>query len=56
MKPELSIEAHDGHTHVKGDGVDIDLTDEQFVQAAMGRLPADSGIDQATAAVLSATP
>lgn len=54
--PELSIEAHDGHTHVKGDGIDVDLTDEQFVQAAMGRLPADSGIDQATAAVLSVTP
>ncbi len=54
--PELTIEARDGHTHVQGDGIDIDLADEQFVQAVMGRLPADSGIDRNTAAVLSATP
>jgi uncharacterized protein (TIGR03083 family) len=55
-KPELTIEARDGHTHVRGDNVDIDLTDERFVQAVMARLPADSGIDAATAAVLSVTP
>jgi uncharacterized protein (TIGR03083 family) len=56
LKPGLSIEADDGRTHVKGEGVDIELPDEQFVQAVAARLPAGSGIDADTAAVLSATP
>jgi uncharacterized protein (TIGR03083 family) len=56
LKPELAIEANDGHTRVKGEGVDVDLSDEQFVQAVAARLPADSGIDEGTAATLSATP
>ena len=56
LKPELSIDAKDGHTHVRGDNVDIDLADGQFVQAVMGRLAPDSGVDAKTAAVLSATP
>src|SRR5439155_1135809 len=56
LKPELTIEANDGHTRVKGEGVDVDLPDEQFVQAVAARLPADSGIDEGTAATLSATP
>ena len=52
--------AHDrvdaGRTHVKGDGVDIELPDEQFVQAVAARLPEESGIDDDTAITLSATP
>jgi len=56
LKPDLAIEAGDGRTHVKGDGVDIELPDEQFVQAVAARLPDDSGIDDETAATLSATP
>ena len=47
LKPDLTIDAGDGRTHVKGDGVDIELPDEQFVQAVAARLPADSGIDAA---------
>ena len=52
----FAIDAHDGHTHVRSDDVDIDLADEQFVQAVAARLPADSGLDDRTAAALSATP
>jgi uncharacterized protein (TIGR03083 family) len=56
LKPEVTIEAGNGRTHVKGEGVDVDLADEQFVQAVAARLPAGSGIDEGTAATLSATP
>jgi uncharacterized protein (TIGR03083 family) len=56
LKPDLVIEAGSGGTHVKGDGVDLDLPDEQFVLAVAARLPADSGIDGEIAATLSATP
>ncbi|HEV7523954.1 MAG TPA: maleylpyruvate isomerase family mycothiol-dependent enzyme [Acidimicrobiia bacterium] len=56
LKPDLTVEATDGRTHVKGDGIDIELADEQFVQAVAARLPADSGIDPEAAATLSATP
>jgi uncharacterized protein (TIGR03083 family) len=56
LKPDLTIEVANGGTHVKGDGVDIELPDEQFVQAVAARLPADSGIDAEVASVLSATP
>jgi hypothetical protein len=41
---------------VKGDGVDIELPDEQFVRAVAARLPEGSGIDDETAITLSATP
>jgi uncharacterized protein (TIGR03083 family) len=56
LKPDLTIEADGGRTHVKGEGVDIQLPDEQFVQAVAARLPVDSGIDEEVASVLSATP
>lgn len=56
LKPDLTVEALDGRTHVKGEGVDIDLSDEQFVLAVAARLPGGSGIDDDTAATLSATP
>jgi uncharacterized protein (TIGR03083 family) len=56
LKPDLTIEESNGRTHVKGEGVDVDLSDEQFVQAVAARLPADSGIDEGTATTLSATP
>ncbi len=56
LKPDIAIDAHDGRTHVRSGDVDIDLTDEQFVQAVAARLPEDSGLDGETAAALSATP
>jgi uncharacterized protein (TIGR03083 family) len=56
LKPELSIEVDGDRTHVKGDGIDVELTPAQFVGAVAARLPADSEIDADTAATLSATP
>jgi uncharacterized protein (TIGR03083 family) len=56
LKPDIAIDAHDGRTHVRTDDLDVDLTDEQFVQAVAARLPAESGLDDQTAAALSATP
>lgn len=56
LKPDLAVVARDGGTHVTGDGIDIDLSNEQFVDAVAARLPADSGIDPESAAILSATP
>ena len=56
LKPELNLEGSADRTHVKGEGVDIDLANEQFVEAVAARLPAGSGIDAETAAILSATP
>ena len=56
LKPELSVEGGNGRTRVKGQGVDVELADDQFVLAAAARLPEDSDLDAATAAVLSVTP
>ncbi len=56
LKPGLSIESRAGITHVKGHEVDMELPDEQFVQAVAARLPESSGIDDEIAATLSATP
>ena len=56
LKPDLAIDASNGRTHVEGEGIDLDLADEQFVDAVAARLPAESGIDAETALLLSATP
>jgi uncharacterized protein (TIGR03083 family) len=56
LKPELTIDGSGGVTHVRGDGIDTEMPDEQFVQAVAARLPDDSGIDGEIAARLSATP
>ena len=56
LKPALAIESRAGVTYVKGEGVDMELPDEQFVLAVAARLPAGSGIDGEIAATLSATP
>jgi uncharacterized protein (TIGR03083 family) len=56
LKPELVIESRNGRTRVHADDLDVDLTDELFVRAVAARLPEQSGLDNATAAVLSATP
>jgi uncharacterized protein (TIGR03083 family) len=54
-KPDVEIEAHDGHTRVRTAEVDADLPDEQFVQALAARVPAGS-LDDKVAAALSVTP
>jgi uncharacterized protein (TIGR03083 family) len=56
LKPELTIDVSGDRIQVKGDGVDVDLTAAQFVEAVAARLPADSDIDAEAAAILSATP
>jgi uncharacterized protein (TIGR03083 family) len=56
LKPDIAIDTHDGRTHVRSGDVDVDLADEEFVQAVAARLPEDSGLDGETAAALSAIP
>lgn len=56
LKPELAIESGAGRTHIRGDGVELDLPDAEFVQAVAARLPSESGLDSAAAALLSVTP
>jgi uncharacterized protein (TIGR03083 family) len=56
LKPDLVVSAGDGRTHVKGDGVEIDLADEDFVQAVAARLPEDSELGADIASTLSVTP
>ncbi len=56
LKPDLVIESTGGVTRVSGEGVDMELPDEQFVQVVAARLPDDSAIDSEVAARLSATP
>jgi uncharacterized protein (TIGR03083 family) len=56
VKPDLAVDVVGGRTHVKGQGVDVELTDDQFVPALAARVPDDSDLDAATATVLSVTP
>lgn len=56
LKSDVVIDAHDGRTHVKTGGVDVDLSDEEFVQAVAARVPPGSALDASAAAALSATP
>jgi uncharacterized protein (TIGR03083 family) len=56
LKPDIRIDAREGRTRVQTEEVDVDLPDEEFVQAVAARLPAGSSIDDKTAGVLSATP
>ena len=56
LKPDLVIEAKGGRTHVKGEGGDVDLPDEEFVRAVAARLPDDTDLDAEIVTALSATP
>jgi uncharacterized protein (TIGR03083 family) len=55
-KPEVTVEASDGRTRVRSRAVDVELPDEEFVEAVAARRPAGTGLDDTTAAVLSVTP
>jgi uncharacterized protein (TIGR03083 family) len=55
-KPDLGVEEVDGRTRVRGQGIDIELSDDEFVQAVAARLSEASRIDEKAAAVLSVTP
>jgi uncharacterized protein (TIGR03083 family) len=55
-KPDTRTDAGSGTTHVRADGIDVDLPDAEFVQAAAARLPDSSPLPEATRAYLSITP
>ena len=44
-KPDAQTDAHDGHTRVHGEDLDIELPDAEFVQAAAARLDDSSRLD-----------
>jgi uncharacterized protein (TIGR03083 family) len=55
-KPGVEIEARAGETRVQLDDVDVELPDEEFVQALAARVPHDGPLDEQTRAALSVTP
>jgi uncharacterized protein (TIGR03083 family) len=55
QKPDARTEAHEGSTSVRGDDVDVTLPDDEFVQAASGRLPATSTLDESARSYLTVT-
>jgi uncharacterized protein (TIGR03083 family) len=55
-KPGIQVEARDGKTRVRLDDVDVELPDDDFVQALAARVPADGPLDEKTRAALSVTP
>ena len=54
-KPDAEVSTDDGTTRVQAGDVDVELSDAVFVQAAAGRLPADSAVDGDAAAYLAVT-
>jgi uncharacterized protein (TIGR03083 family) len=55
-KPDLTVTAEDGRTRVAGQGIDVTVDGEEFVEAVAGRLDDTSSLEPAARAVLSATP
>jgi len=56
LNKDLEIAAGDGVTHVRGDGLDIEVANPVFVAAVAARIGDDSPLDADARAVLSATP
>jgi len=56
LDKDLNFEAANGTTHVQGDGIDIDLPDDVFVDAVAARLGPDAPFDAEQRTLLSATP
>jgi hypothetical protein len=56
LDKDLEIKAANGATQVRGDGIDVELPDAVFVQAAAARLGDDGPLDAQQRALLSATP
>jgi len=56
LDKDLNFEAANGTTHVEGDGIDIDLPDDVFVDAVAARLGPDAPFDAEQRTLLSATP
>ena len=56
LNKDLAIEPGSGTTHVKGEGLDVDLPDAEFVEAVAARVGDDSPLDADARVLLSATP
>jgi hypothetical protein len=56
LNKDLELKAGNGATQVRGDGIDLELPDDVFVQAVAARLDDDSPLDAEQRALLSATP
>jgi uncharacterized protein (TIGR03083 family) len=56
LNKDLEIDAGRGVTHVRGDGLDLELPDDVFVQAVAARVGDDGRLDVDARALLSATP
>jgi uncharacterized protein (TIGR03083 family) len=54
-KPDAHADGHDGRTRVRGDGVDVELRDDDFVRVATGRAPDDAELDAEVRAYLVVT-
>jgi uncharacterized protein (TIGR03083 family) len=54
-KPDIAIDGEGGRVHVRTGDVDVDLSNEEFVQAVAARVPSGE-LDDKTASALSATP
>jgi uncharacterized protein (TIGR03083 family) len=56
LDKDLTLDAANGTTHVQGDGIDIDLPDDVFVDAVAARLGPDAPLTAEQRTLLSATP
>jgi uncharacterized protein (TIGR03083 family) len=54
--PTLRMEAADGRTRVQGEGLDVDLDDDELIAAVAARLPPSSRLTDEERSRLSATP
>jgi uncharacterized protein (TIGR03083 family) len=55
VKPDVSTQALNGHTRVRGQHVDVELADDELVQAAAGRSGDTSTLDADARALLRVT-
>lgn len=56
LNADLEIKGGDGTTQIRGDGLDVELADADFVQAVAARMGDDGPLDAEQRALLSATP
>jgi uncharacterized protein (TIGR03083 family) len=55
-KPDLTVSEEAGRTRVQGQGIDVSVDGDEFVEAVAGRLDETSRLEPAVRTVLSATP
>jgi uncharacterized protein (TIGR03083 family) len=56
MKEDAVTEGREGATRVTGGGIDVEVPNAEFVEAAAARLPETSSLNEAERAYLSVTP